>query len=385
MENRANHYLIKILTATVLAIWLFLPVKATVASVDANMVAENLMLSEATESMKPSNSRLKSDAGFARLSNTGSYSYLAVDVKQTSGANGEITVRFVGQKLPGDFQSSTKCYYMLASEHSNVGGTTGIFSGETEFPPIETGTEITLSPSTSQQALTGTFSIDASGTYTFFAELPETNIRGASTVTFQLQDNFDLSGTTDSGEKLISDGDTFLDQISEWIKGFSLPEKAGFIPLIMLLVVFSALFIWLLYINFIKRIPGSFVVRCECGATRFNIGMKSPRGRSITLYKLLDRMLKQHEDHDADVVKGIANDNDNKKQLSKIRIYIVKDSDKRPHYAFLKAGSNEFIDDTIKQVYPDSGRLNTKLKVCLSFIEKQGNQSSSAEMRSKRK
>ena len=174
----------------------------------------------------------------------------------------------------------------------------------------------------------------------------------------------------------------FFVSIIEGVSAIFQNSKTGAIPLVVLLVALLACFGGLLYINFFRRIRGAFYIRCECGATHFHIEMKSPWGRSITRYNLLNEMLKQHEDHDAEVIKGIASDNDNRRNLEKIRIYIVKGSDRKPHYAFLKAGSNEYIDDIAKQIYPDTGRPNAKLKVYLSFIEQHSNKTHSVTVSS---
>ena len=167
--------------------------------------------------------------------------------------------------------------------------------------------------------------------------------------------------------QVVDDSNVVIRFFSSIVEGFSVIShrpKTGVFPLIVLLVVFVACFGGLLYINFFKRIRGAFYIRCECGATHFHIEMKSPGGRSITLYTLLNKMLKQRENHDTEVVKGIACDNDNRKSLEKIRIYIVKGSDRKQHYAFSKSGgSNEYLDNIAKQIYPDSDRPNAKLKV----------------------
>ena len=143
----------------------------------------------------------------------------------------------------------------------------------------------------------------------------------------------------------------------------------GYAMLIVLLCFFSICFAVFFYRIFIKRITGSFVIRCKCGAISQRVDMKSPLGSSINLYKLLKKALKKRENHDAEVIREIANNNDNRKNLSEIRIYIVKGSDKRLHYAFRKAGNRIIINDTPQKVYPDFGKLNTNLTVSLSFID----------------
>ena len=122
----------------------------------------------------------------------------------------------------------------------------------------------------------------------------------------------------------------------EWLFSLFHPVPVGNAPLGLLLALLLILFALLIYWNFFKRIRGSFVARCECGAVNLKMELRAPHGRSFTLYQLLNKMLKrQAGNHEADIIRGIVNDSDNKKNLSQIRVYIAKGDDKRSRYVFI--------------------------------------------------
>ena len=193
------------------------------------------------------------------------------------------------------------------------------------------------------------------------------SIKGTRAGDVQVQANVIYNGQQDTA-RIIVKVSGFVPP--PWIIRLLSIFQMGNAPLGVLLAALLILFAILIYLNFFKRIQGSFVARCECGATKLPMELKAPRGRSFTLYQLLDKMLKrQVGNHEADIIRGIVDDSDNKKNLGQIRVYISKGDDKRPHYVFSKAGSPEtVIDDTVKKAYPDSGNRNSKLTVNLSFI-----------------
>lgn len=197
------------------------------------------------------------------------------------------------------------------------------------------------------------------------------SIKGTRAGDVQVQANIIYNGQSDVAYIMVQvEKNSPLDQLVDWILSIFPPTPISNAPLGVLLAALLILFAILIYLNFFKRIQGSFVASCECGATKLPMELKAPRGRSFTLYQLLDKMLKrQVGNQEADIIRGIVDDSDNKKNLGQIRVYISKGNDKRPHYVFSKAGSPEtVIDDTVKKAYPDSGNRNSKLTVNLSFI-----------------
>ena len=293
-----------------------------------------------------------------------------------SGLNGRVTIKAPSQGVSisiSSFKNDTKCWFDIATDTSSLGEASGILSVDADFLPTETQTEIPLSYDPAQQVLTGTFTVNAPGSYRVWAELTneQTNALGSTLVQFHLGDST-ATLTPSVTPTPISPPPPFAEWVLSILGQVFQSADAEDIPLILLLGIFIICFVVLFYMNFIKRIPGSFGIRCKCGAiTTPIIDMKSPHGRSISLYKLLNRMLRQHEDDDANVIKGIVNSNDNKKNLSEIRIYIVKEPDKQLHYAFRQAGTTVIIDNTSKTVYPNSGNQNANLTVHLSFIKQQ--------------
>ena len=139
--------------------------------------------------------------------------------------------------------------------------------------------------------------------------------------------------------------------------------------LLCLLIVSVLFFVFQFYITYVKRLPGSFVIVCESGAARAFHEVATPKGRSITLYRLLAKTLRQYKDGlDEQIIQGIIDDDENRRNLNKIRICIRRESGKESHYAIFNAGGYAVINDTKQQVYPDIGRLNAKLTVSLSFV-----------------
>ena len=459
-QSYTKHFLLKRVTFYALAVFLVSVFSLTPASsLNQNEHSErraesamNVSYAVATHLFDAPTFNATANRMSAYVDGNGNAITLNVQAEQTDGSAGKVTVTASSQELAiseSFYRSHEKPCVLIISgpfREDMPGMPPG---GMQDAPPMSPGTmpgmppmgmptrsEIRLLYDSDQQALTGTFSVSAPGSYMLWIEFEDgqTNAAGPARVNFRLQDKEaepvviasgeekiaslagilgwnELSLTVQSVEIMQSEGAADISPTvsgnavnSLLIKGTRAGdmtvkvnviyngqpdtaritvkiEKGGpFPPLPPLqplkyapfgaLSVLLVLFVVLVYLNFFKRIQGAFVARCECGATKLPMELKAPRGRSITLYQLLSLMLKQRsEDQDAEKIRGIVNDSDNKKNLRQIRIYVAKGEDKLPHYAFSKAGTPETIlDDTMKKVYPDSGNRNSKLTVHLSFI-----------------